>query len=325
VRACSVGGRQGCSTAGPWQTTGTRAHAHARLGSGGQGLSKSMRMQVVFVGGCVAAAFALLAGIGAAEVGSTASAPYLTNAVFIVSCGFSHRNTDDLIRYPGQPGKSHNHTYVGNRSTNALSTPTTLKAASTTCDRPADTAAYWMPTLYAGADAVVPDKAIAYYRRATAHRVVPFPQGFRMIAGNMMATSEQRLQVVSWNCRGGGGALGPPSASAPACQPDARLALQVNFPSCWDGHSLDAPNHASHVAYPVGGRCPTKRPVALPALALVYQFPAIAPGTIVTLASGGQYSGHADFVNSWNQAGLKQLVTLCLNEARGCGQLPPRE
>jgi hypothetical protein len=60
-------------------------------------------------------------------------------------------------------------------------------------------------------------------------------------------------------------------------------------------------------------------------LTLVYQFPAIAPGTVLTLASGGQYSGHADFVNSWNPAGLKQLVTLCLNEARACGRLPPRE
>ena len=38
------------------------------------------------------------------------------------------------------------------------------------------------------------------------------------------------------------------------------------------------------------------------------------------LASGGQYSGHADFFNAWNQATLQGLVTGCLNALRHCQQ-----
>ena len=276
-------------------------------------------------------ALAFLAENSAAELGVTATP--LPNNVFVVSCRFSHRNADDLIRFPNRPGMSHNHTYVGNRSTNARSTPSTLRAAPTTCDRPADTSAYWMPTLYAKAKPVNPEVAAAYYRRATADPVVAFPPGFRMIAGNAMAmihqhtqgmkeTARQDLKVVNWHCRGGGVEPTRISATAPRCTPSRRLVLRVNFPSCWDGLSLDASDHKSHVAYPVGGRCPKKHPVALPALTLEYQFPAIPVGVAVELASGGQGSGHADFVNSWNQGVLEQLVAQCLNEACGSGRLP---
>jgi hypothetical protein len=36
----------------------------------------------------------------------------------------------------------------------------------------------------------------------------------------------------------------------------------------------------------------------------------------------GQYSGHADFVNSWQQDGLQRLVDDCLNALRLCGPAP---
>jgi hypothetical protein len=53
-------------------------------------------------------------------------------------------------------------------------------------------------------------------------------------------------------------------------------------------------------------------------LAIVYRYP-ISGGSAVTLASGGQRSGHADFINSWNQRALGMLVTNCLNRGRHCG------
>ena len=37
------------------------------------------------------------------------------------------------------------------------------------------------------------------------------------------------------------------------------------------------------------------------------------------LSSGGVYSGHADFINTWDQARLAGLVTDCLNGLRFCG------
>ena len=68
---------------------------------------------------------------------------------FISSCGFSHRAPDDPILFPGRPGASHDHSFVGNRTTNASSTLGSLLAGQTTCrNRPGDTAGYWMPTLY---------------------------------------------------------------------------------------------------------------------------------------------------------------------------------
>src|SRR4051812_35510580 len=139
---------------------------------------------------------------------------------FVSGCRFSHRNNDDPIVYPGQPGLSHDHTFIGNNSTNAFSTLDTLTpGATSSCRRIGDTAAYWVPTLI-GADGkpILPRAATVYYRRRTLAPVQPFPQGFKLIAGNSKSTSAQGLMITSWNC-------GPiaeirPQATIPAC-PDA--------------------------------------------------------------------------------------------------------
>jgi hypothetical protein len=47
---------------------------------------------------------------------------------------------------------------------------------------------------------------------------------------------------------------------------------------------------------------------------------ASAGGAGFVLASGGQYSAHADFFNAWNQATLQALVDGCLNALRHCQQ-----
>jgi hypothetical protein len=73
------------------------------------------------------------------------------------------------------------------------------------------------------------------------------------------------------------------------------------------------------MAYSVRGRCPADHPVALPALQVNVRYPS-AGGAGLVLASGGQYSGHADFFNAWNQSMLQQLVTGCLNALRHCQQ-----
>ena len=97
------------------------------------------------------------------------------------------------------------------------------------------------------------------------------------------------------------------------------LRLHVNFPSCWDGRNLDSENHKSHVAYPDRGRCPSRYPVALPAISLIYRYPTLG-GPAATLASGGVYSGHGDFFNAWDQNTLQRLVDSCLNALRHCAQ-----
>ncbi|MBA2424912.1 MAG: DUF1996 domain-containing protein [Actinobacteria bacterium] len=54
--------------------------------------------------------------------------------------------------FPGAPGRSHNHTYIGNRTVDASSTPASLRDGPTTCDLEADASTYWTPTLYEAAD-----------------------------------------------------------------------------------------------------------------------------------------------------------------------------
>jgi hypothetical protein len=249
---------------------------------------------------------------------TTTSMRVLQGVNFIGSCTFSHMSMDDPIVYPRQPGASHDHSFVGNTTTNAFSTLRTLRAGGSTCKRDGETAAYWMPTLLQNGQMVAPSGATIYYRRKTLAPVRAFPTGFKMIAGDRHATSPQGMKVTYWNC--GAASTGPASTEVPTC-PNTRaesLRLHVLFPSCWDGKHRDAADHQSHMAYAVGGSCPASHPVATPAIALIFRYP-ITGGAGVTLSSGGQYSAHADFFNAWRQGTLTSLVNGCLNALRHCG------
>lgn len=235
---------------------------------------------------------------------------------FVSACGFSHRATDDPIVYPKQPGASHDHSFVGNSSTNASSKLYSLRQAGTTCHRPLDKAAYWMPTLLVDGVAVAPRMSQVYYRRGTLAAVTAFPQGFKIVAGDAMATSPQARRVTYWNCGAEGGVAA--SSTVPTC-PDAKtkaLRLHVTFPDCWDGR-LDSPDHKSHAAYSTRAVCPASHPVAIPRISLIYTYP-VTGGPGVSLASGNQYSAHGDFFNAWDAAELDRLVDGCLNALRHC-------
>jgi hypothetical protein len=238
---------------------------------------------------------------------------------FIENCRFSHRAPDDPIVFPGKPGASHDHTFVGNRTTNASSTFGSLRSGSTTCLRADDTAAYWVPTLYQGAEAVLPLAATIYYRRGTFSQVRTFPNNLRMISGDATATTPQGMRVTFWSC---GAAVGmPPSTAVPTC-PEGRgsaLRLHIRFPSCWDGKRLDSADHKSHMAYAMGRGCPSTHPVSVPAITQIYRYPTRG-GDGFSLASGSQFSAHADFVNAWKPSTLKKLVEGCLNALVHCGR-----
>jgi len=186
---------------------------------------------------------------------------------FLTVCRFSHRKPDDPIVFPGRPGLSHGHTFVGNESTDAFSTPKSLRAAATTCDRSEDTAAYWAPTLLVDDQPVTPVAATVYYRRRTIQSVRAFPPGLEMVAGDSHALEQQSLGVTWWDCGDRGGIA--PSSTVPTCPPGpaTSLRLHVRFPDCWDGRHLDSPDHKSHMAYSKRGRCdevhPVRRAVAL--------------------------------------------------------------
>jgi Domain of unknown function (DUF1996) len=251
---------------------------------------------------------------------------------FVTLCRFSHRNTDDPIVLPRRPGFSHDHTFVGNVSTDAFSTLDSLHHAKTTCDREQDRAAYWAPTLYDDGKPVDPYGAVVYYRRLTAARVRPYPDGLTVVAGDAHAGTPQSPRIVYWDCGVVKTTLygtmardsqppvaSPPAASStpPSCPPASKLQLHVNFPDCWNGKTIDSVDHKRHMAYSVAGRCPRSHPVSVAALSLVYQYPPVSG--MLALSSGGLYSAHADFVNAWDEKTLKQLVNDCLNAGKPCG------
>ena len=239
---------------------------------------------------------------------------------FVVSCGFSHRASDDPIVHPGRPGAAHQHDFWGSTSTNAFSTVETLQATPTTCNRLSDTAAYWMPSVLQAGVPLQPGRATFYYRGTgdTAESVLPMPPGFKMIAGDHEATSPQPLTAVEWACREEG-AKKPWRAEIPTCPAGTDLAFRVNFPDCWNGVDLDSADHRSHVAYSsLAGDCPSTHPIRIPELAMTVTYPNVGEGPL-SLSSGSPFSGHADFMNGWRPGALEALVEGCLHRARQCG------
>jgi hypothetical protein len=254
--------------------------------------------------------------IALAVAGSAAASPRGVEATpvfgipLIVPCVFSHRSHDDPIVYPKQKGRSHDHTFFGNRSTNAFSSLASLRTKrGTTCGLPADASAYWAPTLFVGKRAVLPTHVVTTYTRRTAVPVAPFPAGLKMIAGDANAKRSQSTERVYWTC------VSTPDrrwAVIPNCASTRRgLQLIVNFPDCWDGKRLDSFNHLSHMDYSSGGECPASNPVAVPALALEITYP--VTGGSKAMTSAGRFGMHADFFNAWDQATFTGLVDRYFN------------
>jgi hypothetical protein len=243
----------------------------------------------------------------------------LVGVNFVENCRYSHQAPDDPIVFPGQPGASHQHTFVGNRTTNAFSTFGSLRSGATTCMRRDDTAGYWVPALYQGTTEILPVAATIYYRRGTLAEVSPFPNNLRMIAGDSKATTPQSTGVTFWSCGIESGIAR--SAEIPTC-PDMRgsfLRLHIRFPECWDGRNVDSADHKSHLAYATRTGCPSTHPIEVPQITQIYRYPTRG-GAGFSLASGGTYSAHADFLNAWKPGTLRKLVDDCLNALVHCGR-----
>jgi Domain of unknown function (DUF1996) len=290
----------------------------------------------------VTKALALTAGLAVALVPAAAgsSPPKLHGNNFYANCRFSHTNDDDPIVYPGQPGKSHPHTFFGNVSTDARSSLASLRSARTTCRPSADKAAYWVPTLFQGNREIRPAKGQFYYNLRGYDQMHPFPAGLRVVAGNAHAFRPQSTAVVYWACGGQGGRSAPLKTVPMSCAdvPIQRqksffkacstcplrplptpahvktyLELHVNFPDCWDGKHLDSPDHHGHMAYSRNYVCPASHPVKVPLIRLTVRYP-LTGGEGVYLSSGSVLTGHADFINAWDERFLERLVDQCFHD-----------
>lgn len=237
---------------------------------------------------------------------------------FVVECGFSHSGEDDPIVHPGEPGASHLHVFFGNTKVDAYTTVASLALNGTTCDQQLDRAAYWAPALLRNDTMITPVKSTAYYRPGIGvdpATVQPFPTGMMMVAGNAGATKPQPLSIVAWTC----GTGIERNVLPPECTTDRNLRLLITFPDCWDGVHLDSSDHHTHIAYSSKGECPPGYPVAIPQLQFSVEYPASGPTVGLELSSGGLVSGHADFMNGWDETRLASEVRLCLHRKVVCG------
>jgi hypothetical protein len=145
-----------------------------------------------------------------------------------------------------------------------------------------------------------------------------------MVAGDATATSPQPRNIVHYRCLyypwPSGGQATEPSSTIPTCPHGTYLSAVIHFPGCWNGRDLDSPDHKSHMAYPINGRCPSTHPVGIPTLLLTVRWQMVGnvPANQLSLSSGGQFTMHADFWNAWAPDAMKWLVDNCLNVKRNC-------
>ena len=252
---------------------------------------------------------------------STANPPPRYFHEFQANCSVTHTAPDDPIVYPGQAGRSHDHTFMGNRSTNANSTTDSLYGGGTTCKAPGDASAYWMPSLFKGEQKILPvGPQVIYYKTGVTDytSVRPFPKGLRFVVGNPMQSAQEFRDhpgwVEGWECGESFKNVDFPSN----CPVGSQLNLRMQAPSCWNSLYLDTPDHKSHMAYPevkAGTNddvCPASHPVALPMVEFKMAFPADGDMSQVRLASGRGYSFHYDFFNAWEERTLKAMVDHCI-------------
>ena len=272
------------------------------------------------------------------------------SGAFRTHCLESHTSRDDPLVHPGQPGAAHQHVFFGNPRVDAHTTGADLNdAGRTTCDGGTlNRSAYWVPALYDGRGARIAYVEPLFYYKTGYHvpaaAIVPPPAGLRMIAGDARATAPQGTHVVRFRCASWQSQRrwfdpGDPLDhvdTLPDCPLDDLLEVRVVFPQCWDGRSLTAPDHRSHMAYPSEatppvagtGACPASHPVAIPEISYnfaIYVTAETGSPTTWRFSSDGPdaaatgVSLHADWMNGWDPQIMEMIVENCLQLARECG------
>jgi hypothetical protein len=287
------------------------------------------------------------AGSSALKVAPTSEIAPAGGGEFRTVCTFSHMSFDDPIVFPGQPGRSHLHTFFGNTGVNANSTAESISGTGNSTCRGgiANRSSYWVPTLIDTKDntPIKPGKIMVYYKAGLlpASKVQPLPAGLRIIAGDPNAKGPHPEVFSSrWKCIGGPkNQNGLYQASIGNCDVGASLYQEVFFPQCWDGVNLDSPDHKSHMSYTVmvpnqtGSResrrreCPSTHPVILPLISynvtyVVYEKDAPLrwrlSSDMYDRSLPGGYSSHGDWFNGWKTDISDAFVRHCIEVQKDC-------
>ena len=268
------------------------------------------------------------------QVGSSAATGDGSGA-FRTRCAPAGFHFNDPLGTPGRANVSPLHVFFGNTRVDQNSTGATVaRAGNSTCRGGiVDRSVYYLPALIdaRNGEVQVPADGVFYYRTGGLEPVTirTIPAGLVMVAGDRNAGGIQS-RSVEWLCRD---KFVTSTGMIPDCGVGDQVQLWVHFPQCWDGRTLDSRDHRSHMAYalpPNGqepGSCPPSHPVALPQLSEVVQY-AVRPGASLSTwrlstdayATGrrGGLSAHAHFINGWDPAVLRTMVSECLNRAADC-------
>ncbi|MEC4019961.1 DUF1996 domain-containing protein [Streptomyces sp. H27-D2] len=262
-----------------------------------------------------------------------------SRGTFTSECGRNengHRNPDNFIVTPGvSNGAHHLHDYVGNRSTDAFSTDSSLRAAGTTCGK-GDRSAYFWPVLRVrDAEArkapdpdgnngrvLTPRSVSLTFRGSPAGKVTAMPKALRVITGDAKAfTNGPAKARAQWTCTGFTDRV--LTDKYPLCPSGSRLVRLLDFPSCWDGAQTDSADHRGHIVFPdrASGRCANGFK-AVPQLRMKLTY-AVPTGPSFTLDSFPEQlhkpvTDHADFANFMGRNLMRETVR-CVNSGRDCG------
>lgn len=253
--------------------------------------------------------------------------------VFYIKCGLDHSASDDPIIHYDMPGMAHpsgqaafpggTHDFFCGRGVGARTIPEDMLGRATTAKQlnnvavPGDTSAWWFPAAAVNGVRVEPKFLKLRYStggKGAGTDVPPF--GLKIVAGT--ADPANPSEYVDWGCL-----PGSPYEQNPEhrpCAPNTDTRVQVKFPDCWDGVNLDSPNHRDHMAYskPVLGQgpnaqCPPTHPKKILQIIAWVHYGKNFPAGEVTLASGGSWTAHGDFMNGWDMDTLRRLKRNCID------------
>ncbi|KAF3358795.1 hypothetical protein VDGD_09409 [Verticillium dahliae] len=267
----------------------------------------------------------------------------------------------DPMISPGEPSL-HLHSIHGSSGFSMNATYDDLRDGDcTSCRVLQDKSAYWHPSMYfqdtdTGEFELVEQVGgmLAYYQYHLP-KLVAFPAGFRMVAGDTKQRSwttwnltqpdppanewdalglktqqSLRERSMGFNCLNYAGQAEPtlyrhflPTQQFIQANCPNGIRTEINFPSCWNGVDLDSEDHRSHVAYPDelnNGKCPEGFDKHLPNMLfeVVWNTKPLEGRNGRFVMSNGDAEGfgyHGDFIMGWDEGFLQQVIDTCTSDS----------